>query len=225
MIEEEEKTKYNMSKSNVYTWIAIILLIMLGLFAMYLIGKGTECADVCQVIKIQGENVQECQANPDCTKYKLMGFFCLFAIIAVIFYLWWRDRKRPKIPFHKIKSAYIKEMEIREKISINPLAETYKLTEEGERYVFVLRDYVDDIAHYYMCEANVYFGAFGRGFGQWTTKEAEAMYWYQTRKKIDVRQMLSKELQTQQVRQMLLKSKQQEAALNKVTKGEEGDFR
>ncbi len=184
-----------MAKSNKYTWIAFVFLSLMGIFAMWMIGKSQNC---------EGDG---------CTGYKYMGWFALAFCIGICVYLVMRDRAKPKIPFDKVKQAYITAMEEKNCITINPLAEDYQMTEEGNNYVFVLRDYVDDIAHYYMCEADMYEGHFGRGFGQRTTKETEAVYWYQTRKKTDVGKIMSDELRKQNVRELVLKKQQQEAQL------------
>lgn len=184
-----------MSQSNKYTWVAFIFLACLGIFSMWMIGKSKNCGVA------------------DCSSYSYMGWFSLIFCISITIYLVWRDRKKPKIPFDHVKQAYIQAMEEKNCISINPLSENFRVTEEGNNYVFILRDFVDDIATYYMCEADMYGGYFGRGFGQHTTKEMEALYWYQTRKKTDIGKILSDELRRQNVRELVLKKQQQEAQI------------
>lgn len=187
---------------NLSKTILAILLFFIAMISFYSVGKA-----------------QDCTGN-DCSKYSWLGWGGMVFIIIIMIYYFFSNRTKKKIPFSKIKRTYIELMEENEKLSINPLAETYQLTEEGNRYVFVLRQLVDDDYDYYMCEADMYTAEMGRGFGTHTDKEAEAMYWYTTRKKIDISTMVANELKRQAARDVFLKGRVQEASLKKY----EGEF-
>ncbi|MEK6879999.1 MAG: hypothetical protein AABY22_10345 [Nanoarchaeota archaeon] len=105
------------------------------------------------------------------------------------------------------------------------MAEVFSLTEEGERYVFILRDELEGLSKYYMCEADMYTEAsFGRGFGQWTDKKQKAEEWYFARAKLNPKEVVSREISNLAYNELLIKKKQQ-IALEEARGRQEGEFR
>ncbi len=156
--------------------------------------------------------------------YYTGGFALMFAVVVFLF-LFFNLRQKVKIPFDVQKKHYIRMMEEHEKISINPLAEIYVKTDEGERYVFVLRDEVDGISKYYPCEADMYVEAsFGRGYGQYFDKKQKAEDWFTARAKLNAREVIAKEISNIQLNELLLKKKQQ-MAMESVRNQQENEFK
>lgn len=195
----------------------------MGLISIYMIGKGQNCQELCNnAVDQEGKSIpsSDCLALNGCEKFTYMGWFSLVFIFVISGVWLWKSRGKHKIPFSIIKKNYIERMEADENITINPMAQTFKITEENDRYVFILKSTVDDLVHYYPCEANMFTGEFGRGFGEWYTKITEAEYWFRTRKRFDVGQALNDALRKQVLRDMAIKTKQQEETLRNM-----GDFK
>jgi len=187
-----------MVKSNIYTYIGIFFIFLAGLWGAYRIGEDDY----------------------------FTGIFSFMFIIGMILYLWFRDRQQKKISFPDIKRDYISSMQEEEKISINPFAQVHRVTEEGNKYIFILKDFDNGIPTYYLCEADVYdrFN-FGAGFGQYTRALTEAEYWFRTRRRFSVEQLMAEEIQKQTLREVLLRSKQQMALKQQLdTQQERSEF-
>lgn len=206
------------NKTNIGRIILFILLVIMAVFAMWMIGKGHDCAPICKSAETKdGQSNEICRENQDCSKYTLTGWTSLFISFALFILLFFK-KSRKKIPFDIIKKKYIQDMEKKEQITISPRAETMMMTEENDRYVFVLKDESmrqDNIPTYFMCEANMYDGILGRGFGSRTQKVVEAEYWFRTRKKMDVTQAVADEIRKQTIRELTLKTREQQAAMQR----------
>jgi len=196
MIQQRQQPRRNIK--GLFSLLGYICIFLVGLFGIYLVNK----------------------------KNYAMGGFCIVFVVAIVIFFLLGKRQRKRVPFSVQKQLYIQKMEEQEHISINNFAKVFQMTEESDRYVFVLKQTIDAIPTYFMCEASMYEeGVFGRGFGQWTEKEVEAVYWYQTRKKYDAQQVLAEELQKQAVAHVMIEQKRRLEMENAMQQGRGSDFK